>query len=52
MRDIFEAGTAKMKAIDLHATRHQAKQRRQRERVALHDNLRDFLDNMGSNFEV
>jgi hypothetical protein len=50
--DIFSVGKAKMVAIDLPATRHRAKQRRKRERVALHDNLRSFLDNMGSNFET
>jgi hypothetical protein len=52
-QDIFAVGTAKMIApIDLPATRHRAKQRRKRERVALHDNLRLFLDNMGSNLPL
>jgi hypothetical protein len=51
IEDIFEVGKAKMIGIDLPATRHRAKQRRQRERVALHDNLRAFLDEMGSNFD-
>jgi hypothetical protein len=50
--DIFEVGSAKMITINLPATRHRAKQRRKRERVALHDNLRSFLDNLGNNFEI
>jgi hypothetical protein len=51
-QDICEVGKAKMIAIDLPATRHRAKQRKQRERVALHDNLAAGLDDMGINFEV
>jgi hypothetical protein len=51
-QDIFAVGTAKIIAIDLPATSHRAKQRRKKERVALHDNLRSFLDNIGSNFAV
>jgi hypothetical protein len=51
-QDICEIGKAKMLAIDLPATRHQAKQPKRRERVALHDNLAASIDNMESNFEA
>ena len=52
-QDACEVGKAKMIAIDLPATRHRAKQRKQRERVALHDNFASgLLDDMGINFEV